>query len=350
MQRNKVVLKRLFGMTVTLIILMMMSGISLAQDGGSEFGDLPPAPEATQLLAFMVGDWDVVLRERIGDGVDGEGEWEESMSAATVEWVIDGYALAESWVGEINGEASASRTFYAYNDGARRWSIARADTVWGGIFTYGGNEDGDDLLIDVQTFGAPRHRFVITDMSGDSFTVQMMAPPPSGRGLQVVWERLYSRHADDEDFALMYDTLPLSDAIGVFDFYIGEWDIAFRHQPSDDDILLETAAYASVESVLGGMAIEEHWYGQMFNENTQAYTLIIHNPNEERFETVWWDTHHYLFTTSHGDCNEQGCSLTNDIQYFDISDDSFEWNFTYSAPHDWRMIYTRRVDTDRVIE
>ncbi len=335
-------------MIVITLLLTIIFPMAFAQDGDAVSGPLPPAPEATQLLAFMVGDWDVLSRERIGDGVDGEGEWEESMSAASIEWVIDGYALAESWVGEFNGEAAASRTFYAYNDGARRWSIARTDTVFGGIFTYGGNVDGDELLIDVQTFNAPRHRFVITNMDADSFAVQMFTTPPSGRGMQMSWERLYTRASTEDDFELDFDALsdPATE-LEFFDFYPGEWDIAFKHQPSDDEILLETQAYAVVEPILGGIGFEEHWYGKMFNENTQAYTLIVYNAAEERIETVWWDTHHYLFTTSHGTCNDQGCLLTNDIRYFDLMDDSFEWNFTYSTPQDWRMEYSRRIGSEQ---
>ncbi len=155
-----------------------------------------------------------------------------------------------------------------------------------------------------------------------------------------------------------------ADTMQQLDWFIGQWDVLSRSLQADGTWLEETVT-AEHTYILGGHVIFEHFFGPLFGEPFEAWSLRKFNPQADQWEQRWVDTSPGGFADWTGQWDAAARTFTGYANrgrnadgtlsekaarevFFDIEADRFQWQYERTADAGqtweiaWTLTYTRQ--------
>lgn len=121
-----------------------------------------------------------------------------------------------------------------------------------------------------------------------------------------------------------------------YDFMIGDWDIiAKRYQPLSGAVISELKVHQHTRFLNDGRMIFSEWTGYSpttGDKEVHGVTLLTYSEVSDSWQNVFVGSHQAIvpsgFTTEKVGDEIHGGGPTFKIRFFDITEDSFEWELT----------------------
>lgn len=145
-----------------------------------------------------------------------------------------------------------------------------------------------------------------------------------------------------------------------FDFWIGEWAIKQKILKADGK-WFEAEAETSIQPVMGGCALAEHWSGEVLffwegmkkPKSIKGYSFRFFNPKTQKWIIHWMDTRSRQFSVFKGGFADgkggffrtfkspDGKETIARITFSDITKSSVHWDLTVSSDggKTWQMLW-----------
>ena len=145
------------------------------------------APRLLRKIAFMEGDWNVVMHVR----PDLRGEWMETTGISSFRFVLDGCVLEQVYEGVISGSPFRGKGFFAFNRFSGKWQHVWSDNVAANINIFEGDfvegklvvsgkekSSGGEILARATTFNISENAFewmLESSVDGEAWTAILKA-------------------------------------------------------------------------------------------------------------------------------------------------------------------------------
>lgn len=148
------------------------------------------APEASQ-LDWFIGTWTAKSRMKGPDG------WAEDTCESTIEKILGGHALMESFWGVLGGDAIDAKSIRVYNPRQNRWEQAWIDNNSRSVVNYVGHfKDGQFVGQNKESVDKPdaerKFRETFYDITQDHFLWKLDISKEGGEW-ETIWELDYTR-------------------------------------------------------------------------------------------------------------------------------------------------------------
>jgi hypothetical protein len=155
-----------------------MSDLDNAFLGALEAGGAAPDRGGKMdLYGWLVGSWDLDVRELVPDGSTRRrpGEWHFG-------WVLEGRAVQDVWIVPPRPDTPEyyGTTLRVYDPRIDAWRIQWTEPVSQSYLSMVGRRQGDDIVQDGEAPDGTRIRWSFTDIMPDSFTWRFEASPAGG--------------------------------------------------------------------------------------------------------------------------------------------------------------------------
>lgn len=160
---------------------------------------IPAPPAESSQLDWFIGEWDVFSRMRTSTEPE---QWAEDTVTSTVTPILHHFALLETFVGALGGQALEGISIRTYNTAINRWEQRWLDTTRSAFAEYTGDfKEGqfigyantsfkDDSRIELAD-KATRELFF--DIAPDRFSWRLEGSRDGGQTWNVVWTLEYTR-------------------------------------------------------------------------------------------------------------------------------------------------------------
>lgn len=107
--------------------------------------DMPPMGRPAEMdeMAFLVGEWDVVMNMRMAP----DQPWMESEASATTEMILDGCVQRMTFEGNVMGMPLKGMDHLSYNRDTGKFESMWMDNMSARFSTMSGNLEGDQLVL-----------------------------------------------------------------------------------------------------------------------------------------------------------------------------------------------------------
>jgi len=101
------------------------------------------APRLLRKIAFMEGDWDVVMHVK----PDPQGGWIKTTGMSSFRFILDRCVLEQDYKGLISGSPFRGKGLFAFNRFSGKWQHIWSDNVAACINVFDGDFEGGELII-----------------------------------------------------------------------------------------------------------------------------------------------------------------------------------------------------------
>jgi len=179
---------------IAAVVLAVSSAQSSpALKGLTANGPLPALAHKMMLFAPFVGDWEVdaTVHRPNGSTLKGTGEWHWG-------WILGGRALQDVYIlrsaatKEVIVTGAAIRFPEA---GSNRWRMVYAGPMSDAVYTFTARQIGDEIVMEgTENDGSPM-RWIISQVTPQSFRWRAVVSPDSGKTWQLRMEMVLHRAA-----------------------------------------------------------------------------------------------------------------------------------------------------------
>lgn len=175
-------------------LLFLFPLLCNGQDQSPSQENTPPClqPEHEN-ISFLIGDWDVVSRQRVNFSED---RWNESNGKASWSAILGGCALREEWSGKMDGQDMKWIQILTYNQREDKWEQVMIDWAHGNLITTDGYFEYGKLI-----FTAPQmrngelliDRTTFEKVNNNRFFLSMETSLDGGKSWITFWEMKYTK-------------------------------------------------------------------------------------------------------------------------------------------------------------
>jgi len=101
------------------------------------------APRLLRKIAFMEGDWDVVMHVK----PEPQGDWIKTTGTSSFRFILDRCVLEQVYEGVISGSPYRGKGFFAFNRFSGKWQHVWSDNVAAGINAFEGDFEDGKLIV-----------------------------------------------------------------------------------------------------------------------------------------------------------------------------------------------------------
>ncbi len=323
---------RLLSLGIILLSIVLAPLVVRADEG--------PVNDNVAAMEFMIGTWEINARY-----LDNDGNWQDAQGLAEIDWDLGGNAAHETLVLDMNGELVEFIIQHIYSHTTRRWDVVWADTMIDGVYSGVGNFSGDTFKIISQGVGL-QFEMTLNQIDDEHLELDIAMAESFGKSYELRWQLTYTLAGEEADLTELRTSLAAEELPAVaseLDWFIGEWDVLYQRYINKESIAEEVESVDTVERVLGGLGVEQHWVGEIQGEPAVAWTLNRYNYEKSHWEQMWWDSDYGGIFRTRGNCSETDCDF-GAFKFEDISEDGFVWQWHSSLSTGWIMTYTRHID------
>ena len=302
---------------------------------------------------FWLGNWEVSWEH--ADSTKGHG-------VNSVKKILDKTVIQENFkIIEGNWAGFKGKSLSVFSPAEKTWKQNWFDNQGGyysftseitdkeRIFQTKPEIKGDSIII---------FRMVFYDIKDNSFTWDWESSVDGGQNWKLNWRIFYNRLDEDDPLqgiTAIYNTEILgnrerSNEVHGFERLIGTWDCTFQTRKDDNSWDVNRAIWVW-EYILGGNAVQDHWFGpETFGSNIRLY-----NRQEEKWLNTWVEDLNYTMNgvwEASSDSDDKLIMTDNSrnwkIIFFNIKDESFEWKWDFKQPNGemktMLKIYAKRIN------
>lgn len=150
------------------------------------------APPESQQMDWFIGVW------RIKSRMKSEKGWQEDTCTSTVQKILEGRALLESFKGTLEGKPFEGLSMRIYSSHNKRWEQAWFDTTADRLIVYYGHWHESQFVgrnrMAVESPDFAQHAVeTFFDIQPDGFKWKLDTSRDAGKTWQTVWELDYER-------------------------------------------------------------------------------------------------------------------------------------------------------------
>jgi hypothetical protein len=149
-------------------------------------------PEQMKQLAFLVGDWNVSGRWRMGP----EAEWQDFTAKSSYQYLADGAIMQSEFRSEMMGMQMIGYSWQCWDRENDEWQVTWTDNLSGRISIYSGAAEGEKVIMtgeDMMGGQTFLTRLTTWDQTDTSFKWKMEHSMDGGNNWYISMEADYSK-------------------------------------------------------------------------------------------------------------------------------------------------------------
>jgi len=149
------------------------------------------APRLLRKIAFMEGDWDVVMHVR----PDPQGGWIKTAGTSSFRFILERCVLEQVYEGVISGSPFRGKGLFAFNRFSGKWQHVWSDNVAASINVFEGDFEDGKLIVwgrERSPDGEILTRATTFNISDDAFE-WILESSADGEAWTAIMKATYSR-------------------------------------------------------------------------------------------------------------------------------------------------------------